>query len=243
MPSKTIVITGASRGLGAGIAETLLAKGMRLGLCARTSSVFAGQDKVVFSSLDVRDEDAMFAFAQSVENEFGGIDLWINNAGILEPIDFVRELKSQDFLDHLAVNVAGVLHGSKAYLKHRKKYDGGGVLINISSKAALQGYAAWAAYCAGKAAVDRLTECIQLEEASTGLRAYSIAPGVIDTDMQSTIRSLSKEQFPTVEKFITIKKNEAFNSPSFVAMRIFEIAFGDAPKPENVVLRLDDEKA
>jgi NAD(P)-dependent dehydrogenase (short-subunit alcohol dehydrogenase family) len=119
----------------------------------------------------------------------------------------------------------------------------GGVLVNITSGAALGGYAGWGAYCMGKAAVDRLTECVQLEEASLGLRAYAVAPGVIDTDMQRTVRALDEERFPLVEKFRQLKRDEAFNSPAWVARKLLAIAFDPAARPEKVVVRVPPEHA
>jgi benzil reductase ((S)-benzoin forming) len=172
-----------------------------------------------------------------VAERYGRIDLWINNAGVLDPVAFVRDLSKADLMRHLSINVGGVIHGSAAFVKHRR--DGEGVLVNISSGAALRGYPAWGAYCASKAAVDRLTECLQLEEPQ--LRAYSVAPGVIDTDMQARVRSLSPDQFPMVEKFIELKRQGAYNSPRYVADRLLEIAFDPGARPDAVVLRLPEE--
>ena len=72
-------------------------------------------------------------------------------------------------------------------------------------------------YCAGKSAVDRITECIALEEAEIGLKALSVAPGIVDTDMQSLIRSTPETDFPSRPKFVSLKEQEHFNSPEFVA--------------------------
>src|SRR5262245_66112450 len=83
---RTAVITGASRGLGAGLARAFRERGLRLGLCARTEPVLAGDPEVVSARLDVRDAAALAEFAAAVEARFGAIDLWINNAGVLEPI-------------------------------------------------------------------------------------------------------------------------------------------------------------
>jgi len=193
---------------------------------------------VLAESLDVRDEAAVLAFGERVARELGPIDLWVNNAGVLDPIAFIRDLDLAALMDHLAINVGGVMSGSKAYVRHLHRKGGGGVLINISSGAALAGYAGWGAYCAGKAAVDRLTECVQLEEDEHGLRAYAVAPGVIDTDMQTKIRAQSAERFPMVDKFRDLKRREAFNSPAFVANRVLAIAFDPAARPEEVVVRL-----
>ena len=188
--------------------------------------------------VDVSDEDALFRFAEEVTQQLGPIDLWINNAGVLEPIRFARDLTARELEAHLAINVIGVLNGARAFL--RQLGDGTGVLMNISSGAALRGYAGWSAYSAGKAALDRISECIDDEEPN--VRAYAVAPGVIDTDMQQLIRSQTKEQFPMVDKFHALKANDAFNSSAYVADRLLEIAFDPSKRPEGVVLRLPSEK-
>ncbi|MCA9652879.1 MAG: SDR family NAD(P)-dependent oxidoreductase [Myxococcales bacterium] len=239
---RVVVVTGASRGLGAGMAERFRSLGMRVGVCARGASPLAGRSGVVAQRLDVRDEAAMQGFAAAVAAELGPIDLWVNNAGVLEPIAFLRDLSGEALMEHLAINVGGVLAGSKAFVGHLHRTGRGGVLVNVSSGAAQRGYAGWTAYCAGKAAVDRLSECVQLEEAEHGLRAYAVAPGVVDTAMQTTIRGMSEERFPAVEKFRELKRNEAFNSPAFVADRIAALAFDPEARPDSVVLRLPSEQ-
>jgi benzil reductase ((S)-benzoin forming) len=128
-----------------------------------------------------------------------------------------------------------VVHGTQAFLRHRAP---DGVLVNISSGAAQRGRAGWAAYCGGKAAVDRITEAVQLEEAASGLRAYAVAPGVVDTDMQELIRAMPPERFPDVDQFVERKRRGAFNSPAFVADRILDLV---ATRPDDVVLRLPAE--
>lgn len=239
--SRVVVITGASRGLGAGMAEWFLARGDRVGVCARGSLELSGRPGVVARRLDMRDDAAVDGFAAAVVAELGPIDLWINNAGVLDPIAFVRQLDTAALLDHLAINVGGVLAGSRAFVQHQRSTGRAGVLVNLSSGAALKGYAGWGAYCAGKAAVDRLTECIALEEQGGALRAYAVAPGVVDTGMQDKIRSLSAAQFPAVEKFKDLKRREAFNRPPFVAQQLAAIAFDPAARPDSVVVRLPNE--
>ncbi len=242
---KVVVVTGASRGLGAGMAQRFAERGLKLGLCSRSapvSLVDVPPARVVCRQLDVRDEPALRAFTDEVATQHGSIDLWINNAGVLDPVVFARDLESSALMEHLAINVGGVLSGSRAFIRHRAAAGGGGVLINISSGAALKGYAGWGAYCASKAGVDRLTECIQLEEAEAGLHAYAVAPGIIDTDMQTAIRSMTPTQFPMVEKFIELKRQEAFNTPAFIADRLLAIAFDEGAEPDSVVLRLPAEK-
>jgi len=216
------------------MAKALKRRGVRLGLCARSQPIIDDGDDVVARQVDVSDEGALCTFATEVAARLGRIDLWINNAGVLEPIAFARELSGDALMQHLAINVAGVLHGTRAYLSHLDGREG--VLINISSGAALKGYAGWGAYCAGKAAVDRLSECVQLEEPT--LRCHAVAPGLIDTDMQRLIRSKTADEFPAVDKFLEIKRNDAFSSPDHVANQLMAIAFEPAARPDAVVLRL-----
>jgi benzil reductase ((S)-benzoin forming) len=235
------VITGASRGLGAGLAEAFRERGLRLGLCARSAPVLAESADVVARRLDVRDPAAVAAFAGEVEARFGAIDLWINNAGLLAPIDPLRDVAADAARAHLEVNVVGVLLGTQAFVRHLRRRGGEGVLVNISSGAARKPYAGWSVYCAAKAAVDRMTECVALEEAASGLRAYALAPGVIDTDMQALIRATPAARFPDVARFVEMKRANDFNTPGFVAEHILAIAFDPAARPAEVCVRLPDE--
>ena len=239
---RTAVITGASRGLGAGLALDFAGRGLQLALCARSRPVLPSGDDVISAQLDVRDEKAVDDFTKRVEKRFGTIDLWINNAGVLEPVKSLRDVSLDDFREHIDINLVGVFLCTRAYVRHLHRRRTAGVLINISSGAAWSGYAGWSAYCAGKSAVDRLTECVALEEEARGLRAYAVAPGVIDTDMQNRIRDCTPEDFPEVERFREMKRNEGFNTPGFVAEHLLAIAFDAAKRPEEVVVRLPDEK-
>ncbi|MDP6977441.1 MAG: SDR family NAD(P)-dependent oxidoreductase [Myxococcota bacterium] len=239
---KTAVITGASRGIGAGIAEIFAARGMNLGLCSRSAPALEEGDAVLARSVDVRDEAAMRAFAADVEARFGAIDLWINNAGILDPIAPLRRVSIEAFREHIDINLTGVFIGSRCYVDLVRAREGGGVLINISSGAAWNGYAGWSAYCAGKAGVALLTQCIALEEAEAGLRAHAVAPGVVDTEMQALIRASSEDDFPSLERFVEMKRDDTFNSVAFVAEHLLALAFDPAAQTDEVDVRLPNEK-
>ena len=241
LKGRVAVITGASRGLGAGLAEEFSRAGMRLGLCARNAPALEAGDDVVAQQVDVRDEAAVAKFAEEVEGRFGTIDLWINNAGVLEPIKPLRDVTVDEFRSHIDINLVGLFLCSRVYVHHLRRRGEPGVLINISSGAAWKGYAGWSAYCAGKGAVDRLSESLQLEEEDTGLRVYAVAPGVIDTDMQTQIRASSPEDFPDVERFIQRKREGDFNTVPFVSRHLLEIAFDPAKRPEEVCFRVPDE--
>jgi benzil reductase ((S)-benzoin forming) len=154
----------------------------------------------------------------------------------------VLRLCLAEFRDHLDINLSGLFLCTRAYVHHLRRRGSEGVLINISSGAAWHGYAGWTAYCAGKAAVDRLTECVQLEEEASGLRAYAVAPGVIDTEMQSLIRACSPEVFPEVERFKDMKRDDSYNTPAFVAEHLLAMAFDPSARPDEVAVRLPNEK-
>lgn len=246
---RVAFISGASRGIGAGIATRAQELGMRLVLCSRTPPAIPEGEGVLSRSLDVRDAEGIEALAREAEERFGRIDLWINNAGVLEPVGPARDVDVAAFREHVDINLTGVLIGSQCYVQHLRRWraehassgEDGGVLINMSSGASWNAYEGWAAYCASKAGVERLTEVIAKEEAETGLRAYSIAPGLVDTDMQTKVRAASAEVFPDVDKFLEFKAMDAFNSERYVANEFLAVAFDPARRPETVAIRLENE--
>jgi NAD(P)-dependent dehydrogenase (short-subunit alcohol dehydrogenase family) len=250
---RVAVITGASRGLGAGMAVHFATSGMHLGLCARHKPRLAvstrptahdgrivRSETPVLSSVDVTDRDALAQFADTVIRRFGRIDLWINNAGLLGPIGPLADASGDDIAVVIATNVTGVANGSSIFAEHVRSRPGRGVLVNLSSGAATKAYEGWAVYCATKAAVDQLTRVVALEEARHELSAYSVAPGLVDTDMQVAIRAAHESQFPEVGRFRRFAEQHRFNSPVWVAEHILALAFG-SDRPESITLRIADQ--
>jgi benzil reductase ((S)-benzoin forming) len=243
LSDRVAVVTGASRGLGAGLARVFGEHGLAVAGCARNAPMLGGGDRVLSRAVDVTDAVAVDGFCAEVVERFGRIDLWINNAGLLEPIGPLAELEPAAVARHMDVNINGVVYGSRAFVRHLRARQGGGVLINISSGAARSAYAGWSAYCAGKAAVDRLSECIALEEQGRGLRVHSVAPGIIDTDMQALIRDCEPERFPMVDKFLDLKARDAFSTPEFIAERLLALAFDPAAQTSDVLVSLPRERS
>ena len=250
---RVAVVTGASRGLGAGLAVHFAASGLHLGLCARHRPVLAARTRPtaqdgrivsseapVLSAVDVTDRDAVAGFAQAVVARFGRIDLWVNNAGLLGPIGPLALADPDAIRRTIDVNVTGVLNGSAVFAEHVRSRPGEGVLVNISSGAATNPYEGWAAYGATKAAVDQLTRVMALEEARHGLAAYALSPGLVDTDMQAAIRATDESAFPEVGRFRRAAEEHRFNSPAWVAEHILTLAFGPQ-RPDTVVLRVPDQ--
>ncbi len=238
LEEKVAFVSGASRGIGAALAARFAARGMRLVLCSRGAPALAESERVLARQLDVRNAAAMAALVPEIEARFGGVDLWVNNAGVLEPIKPVRDVPVEAFREHLDTNLVGVFIGTQCYVRHLRRLGRGGVLVNMSSGAAWKPYAGWGAYCAGKAGVERLTEVVAMEEAATGLRAYSIAPGVVDTAMQAQIRASRDSDFPERGRFLRRKETGDFNDPRFVADELLAIAFDPDRRPAGVAVRI-----
>ena len=222
------VVTGASRGIGAGLAADFGARGMRLGLCARTRPAVPEGAEAVTAALDVGDAGAVDAFALEVVARFGRIDLWVNNAGVLAPIGPLADADPGAVERHVRTNILGVAHGSAAFARHVRSRPGTGSLVNMTSGAATSPYRGWAAYCASKAAVEMLTEVVGLEEADSGLVAYAVAPGVVDTDMQALIRSTPVEDFPDVARFHRLHEDGSMLTTDRVAACIVELCLDPA---------------
>lgn len=239
--ARVAFVSGASRGLGAGIARRFSERGVRLVLCSRSAPVLPEGEGVLARSLDVRDETGLAALVEEAETRFGAIDLWINNAGVLDPIDKLRDIEVDAFREHVDVNLTGVFLGTRCYVRHLRRMTRPGVLINVSSGAATKAYEGWAAYCAGKAAVERLTEVVALEEREIGLRAHAVAPGVVDTAMQRLIRETPERRFPEAPRFHERKRQGAFNSPEYVADELLALAFDPLHYADAVAIRLADE--
>ena len=116
----------------------------------------------------------------------GGLAGIVNNAGIIEPIAALGETDPEQWARLIGVNLVGAYHGIRASLAH---LPARGVVVNISSGAASHPMEGWSAYCASKAGLAMLTQCVAQEGGATGILAYGLRPGLVDTDMQAEIRA------------------------------------------------------
>ena len=191
LTNKTALITGASRGIGAAVAKHFSQCGANVALLARSAddiNRIAAEigEKALPVVCDVANyDDVQQAVKQCVEH-FGGLDICVNNAGIIDPIARIENSDPQHWGKVVDINIKGVyhcLHAVHPYLK-----DNGGVIINLSSGAAANALEGWSHYCATKAAVLSLTKCAHKEWAAQGIRVVGLSPGTVATDMQEVIR-------------------------------------------------------
>ncbi|HLT59502.1 MAG: SDR family oxidoreductase [Limnochordales bacterium] len=185
---RVAVVTGAASGIGKAIAARFIWDGYWVGLLDRDEAAAAaalqdlgGADHGTVLPADVSDEAAMAAAFQRVRDQWGRLDVLVNNAALPQRPTPIDSLTSAEWDRLMAVNVKGVFLGIKFAVPLMR--DRGGSIINIASVAALRPRPGLNAYCASKAAVIGLTQAVALELAGTGIRVNGIAPGPADTPM------------------------------------------------------------
>jgi len=186
LENKVALITGAARGQGAAAARRFVAEGARVVLAdvlADDGKTLADDlgDAAVFQSLDVSNEDSWHATMQRVSDEFGRIDVLMNNAGVLH-LSALGETELGDYQRVIGVNQTGTFLGMRAVVDLMTE-SGGGSIINVSSVEGLAGMPYFVPYTGSKFAIRGMTKAAALELGSQAIRVNSIHPGMIDTQM------------------------------------------------------------
>lgn len=193
MRGKTVMITGASRGIGAEAARVFAQAGANVALLARSQTDIAniageiGSQAIAIPTNVARYSDMAAAVDATMET-FGSVDVLINNAGVIEPISHLAAADPEEWGHVIDINLKGVFNGMRAVLPAMKS-AGGGSILTISSGAAHGPVEAWSHYCASKAAANMLTRCLDKEEAENGIRAIGLSPGTVATQMQHEIKA------------------------------------------------------
>jgi 3-oxoacyl-[acyl-carrier protein] reductase len=190
LKGKVAVVTGASKGIGAGIAKNLAAAGAAVAVNYASSredaervvaDIKASGGKAIAVKGDVAKAADVRRLFEETKLAFGRVDILVNNAGIyhFQPLEDITE---DEFHLQFNTNVLGTILAAKEAAKHFG--PGGGSIINISSVASIRwGGVAYLAYSASKAALNQLTKCVGLEYARRGIRCNCILPGLMDTPM------------------------------------------------------------
>jgi benzil reductase ((S)-benzoin forming) len=215
--STKVYVTGVSRGLGKAIALKFLQEGYPVTGLGRSSDIHHENYTFQACDLSVSSELENIQFDSESEEI-----ILINNAGQIGHLQRSSDQTEPDFEEVLRVNTLAPMYLSWACLNQAK---GAVKIANISSGAATRAIPGWAAYCASKAALDRFSETLQLEETEKGsdVRIWSVAPGVIDTAMQEKIRAASPTNFSSLETFLDLKKNDELTSPEVAADKLFRL--------------------
>ncbi|WP_273510550.1 SDR family oxidoreductase [Planktotalea frisia] len=190
---KTVVITGASRGIGEASARLFANQGANVVLLARSESAINAisaeiGDAALAIACDVSSYADMEKAVQAACESYGKVDVLINNAGVIEPISHLATADPAEWAKAIDINLTGVFNGMRAVLPAMIKAKSG-TILTISSGAAHNAIEAWSHYCSSKAGAAMLTRMAHLENAAYGLRCMGLSPGTVATQMQKEIKT------------------------------------------------------
>lgn len=232
---KVYIVTGASRGLGEAIVESVMQEGNRIFCMARSTNeklVKKAADQGVslsfinvdFNDLNATEDQINKILSEVSTSEVEEITL-INNAGVVNPIKPIEKCTAAELERNVNVNLLAPMMFTSLFISEFQTSSVKKTIVNISSGAAKRSVFGWSAYCSTKAGLDSFTQTVGLEQSHTEnpTKIISFAPGVVDTEMQSEIRSSQKEDFIDVESFQKLKKDEALLKPKEVAEKLLQL--------------------
>lgn len=245
MAQNLYIITGASRGLGLAMAERLLADHhFVIGISRSANESLASRALELGGTLDQWQLDlehgaqagALLEQRLVILNadSFASVTL-INNAGVIPSITPLSDADSTDLARALRIGLEAPMLLTAAFLRATQSWSIPKKVLNISSGLGRRAMASQATYCAAKAGMDHFTRCLALEEAlkPNGAKVCSLAPGVIDTDMQVQLRGAPPSSFPDQSSFVSLKVNGQLTSPEDAAALVLaflaRVDFGSKP--------------
>lgn len=233
-------ISGASSGIGRALAETLPFEGARLIDISRSGRA-PGTEHV---PADLADPAAWAAVEEHFVAVAGAFDghrvVFVHNAGVIAPVGYAGEVDSHAYRRNVLLNAAAPAALGHAFLRAVTPLDVRADLVMLTSGAASSVYEGWTGYCAGKAAVDMWVRTAGAEQASRrgNCRVVAVAPGVVDTGMQQTIREdVDRRDFPRLDKFIDLHASGQLADPVEAARGIWSVLDRDVGNGAVVDLR------
>lgn len=196
LAGQTVIVTGASRGIGEAAARHLATLGAVVVLAARSADrieaisgeIRASGGKALAMQCDVSRVDDVRHLVEGTVAETGRLDVLVNNAGLIDPIARIADSDPAAWGEVLDANTKGVYYGLRFAIPQMLD-QGGGTIINISSGAATGALEGWSHYCASKAAALSLTRVADKEYSDQGIRVIGLSPGTVATEMQVQIKA------------------------------------------------------
>jgi NAD(P)-dependent dehydrogenase (short-subunit alcohol dehydrogenase family) len=188
LSGKTALVTGGNRGIGLATVRALAKAGAKVHFTARSAANIAAAQRElgeIAATGHLANMTDRIAMATVLDQ---GFDILVNNAAVISPIGRILDISAEDWASSIDINLTSAFHATQRALAHMVA-NGGGTIVNISSGAAHRPQEGWSAYCAGKAGLAMLTRSVHLEYGDQGIRIFGFAPGVVDTDMQVSIRA------------------------------------------------------
>lgn len=216
-------ITGTSRGIGEALAKELLIdkKNYVLGF-SRNQSI--EESNYSHKHIDLSNIESITNFDFPNVPNAESICL-VNNAGTLGDIKYFGNLSDENLAHTMVTNFVAPIVLSNKFMRKYKDIANRKTIINIGSGASKTPYDGWGAYCASKAGLEMITKVIAKEQdiANTGFQVYNIAPGVVDTKMQESIRESNTDDFSHLYKFLDLKKENGLYQAKDVAIKLIEL--------------------
>nr|WP_263324945.1 (S)-benzoin forming benzil reductase [Neobacillus sp. Marseille-Q6967] len=232
---KYAIITGASRGLGEGIAKCLIQEQLSVISVSRTENeelkklaVDTGTFYQHYScnlSLEKEVQEVFWEIAHKIFKR-NPVDVYLfNNAGVIEPIHTVGNLDPTPIIRNIQVNLIAPMIITNIFLSKFRQTATKVYVVNVTSGAATRPIEGWSVYCSSKAGLNMFTETAALEQVSGGSdhKIIAFSPGVMDTEMQGTIRSSSKDEFKDLDQFKEYKEQNKLLSADIVAGALVEL--------------------
>lgn len=219
------IITGTSRGIGAGIAAAALSAGAVVASCNRTPTGDAHH-----LTADLSSPDTWAVFADWVDGLVETVSpdrlVFIHNAATLTPIGFAGEVDPAGYRSNVLLNSAAPQVLGDAVIRTATRTSTPTVVVQLSSGAGKNPYPGWTSYCAAKAAVDMWVRAVGIEQAERGdlVRVLAVSPGVVATEMQAEIRGSEADAFPNVERFRSMHADGELGDPTDIGARIWTAA-------------------
>jgi benzil reductase ((S)-benzoin forming) len=240
---KYAIVTGASRGIGSGIAKAMLEAGWTVYGVSRSEPA-AGTEPEGDSGGSYRhrafDLGKTAEVAGFIEALVGEIDLsgaegvyLINNAGVLEPVGPAESAEAAESERHLRINLLAPMQAAAGFLRALERFPGRRVIASISSGAAQRPYYGWSLYCSAKAGLEMWTRVLGVEqrERDNPVQVFSVAPGIVDTEMQASIRETDEERFRDKQKFVRYHRKGLLADPLETGRQLLRSL--DDPQIEN----------
>jgi NAD(P)-dependent dehydrogenase (short-subunit alcohol dehydrogenase family) len=243
-----VIVTGASRGLGAAVARWLAKAGAAVTLVARSEERLMevaadvrrlGGAPHAFKA-DVSDSLACRTAVESTLDHFGRIDALVNNAGVVQPLAPMADTHPADWRRNIEVNLFAPFYFVRAAISELRRHNGR--IVNVSSGAATMALATVSAYCTGKAALNHFTRVLAAEEPA--VTALTVRPGVVDTDMQAVLRNETDNAMPAeqIAYYQQLKERGELEPPQIPARAIAWLALHAQPEFSGQFWDYDDPR-
>ncbi len=249
--NHTAVITGGGRGIGRAAAILLAQKGAAVVVAARSTNEIEETAHIIQEQggqaaavpVDVSEWQQTQHLAQETESRFGPADILVVNAGTVQPLGMTWETPPEEWAGNITVNLTGAYFTLRAFLPQmvaRRR----GIIILVSSGAADRPFLGAGAYAAAKAGMNHFARNLvaELAEQDIPLQVYILSPGVVDTEMQVSLRATTPAEFPAVDRFRKYQESGVLRSPEEPAQVIYWLASGHAPDLTGQIVSLDDRK-